>query len=189
MSQNLQTDRAVTRRGLFAGTAALAVTLGLASRPHAASAQTAAATASVDEILAGMTRRQKIEQMLMPDFRKWTVDGAEQDMTVLSAEVADAIDRYNFGGVILFANNVKETPQTLKLAMDMQDAALRNSAKEQFGDIPLLLTIDQEGASSTAWVPVPRCPATWPSAPPAAQTTRAWPARSSVASSPRSSST
>ena len=145
MSQNLQTDRAVTRRGLFAGTAALAVTLGLASRPHAASAQTAAAAASVDEILAGMTRRQKIEQMLMPDFRKWTVDGAEQDMTVLSAEVADAIDRYNFGGVILFANNVKETPQTLKLAMDMQDAALRNSAKEQYGDIPLLLTIDQEG--------------------------------------------
>lgn len=145
MSQNLQTDRAITRRGLFAGTAALAVTLGLASRPHAAPAQTAAAAASVDEILAGMTRRQKIEQMLMPDFRKWTVDGAEQDMTVLSAEVADAIDRYNFGGVILFANNVKETPQTLKLAMDMQDAALRNSAKEQFGDIPLLLTIDQEG--------------------------------------------
>lgn len=145
MSQNLYTDRAVTRRGLFAGTAALAVTLGVASRPHAAAAQTAAASASVDEILAGMTRRQKIEQMLMPDFRKWTVDGAEQDMTVLSAEVADAIDRYNFGGVILFANNVKETPQTLKLAMDMQDAALRNSAKEQFGDIPLLLTIDQEG--------------------------------------------
>ena len=57
MSQNLYTDRVVTRRGLFAGTAALAVTLGLASRPHAASAQTAAAAASVDEILAGMTRR------------------------------------------------------------------------------------------------------------------------------------
>lgn len=40
MSQNLYTDRAVTRRGLFAGTAALAVTLGVASRPHAAAAQT-----------------------------------------------------------------------------------------------------------------------------------------------------
>ncbi len=38
MSQNLYTDRIVTRRGLFAGTAALAVTLGVASRPHAAAA-------------------------------------------------------------------------------------------------------------------------------------------------------
>ena len=146
MSHNLQADRAVTRRGLFAGMTALAVTLGLTARPRNAVAQTSAAAAgSVEEILAGMTRRQKIEQMIMPDFRKWTVNGSEQDMTVLPAEVADAIDRYNFGGVILFANNVKETPQTLKLAMDMQDAAVRNTAQEQFGDIPLLLTIDQEG--------------------------------------------
>lgn len=129
MSHNLQADRAVTRRGLFAGMAALAVTLGLTARPRNAVAQTSAAAAgSVEEILAGMTRRQKIEQMIMPDFRKWTVNGSEQDMTVLPAEVADAIDRYNFGGVILFANNVKETPQTLKLAMDMQDAAVRNTA-------------------------------------------------------------
>ena len=59
MSHNLQADRAVTRRGLFAGTAALAVTLGLTARPRNAVAQTSAAAAgSVEEILAGMTRRQ-----------------------------------------------------------------------------------------------------------------------------------
>ena len=146
MSHNLQADRAVSRRLLRRNGGAPAVTLGVTARPRNAAAQTSAAAAgSVEEILAGMTRRQKIEQMIMPDFRKWTVNGSEQDMTVLPPEVADAIDRYNFGGVILFANNVKETPQTLKLAMDMQDAAVRNTAQEQFGDIPLLLTIDQEG--------------------------------------------
>lgn len=143
MSTTQHQSPAMTRRSLLAGTAALAVACGLTSRPVSARAQTA--NASVDQILAGMTRRQKIEQMIMPDFRQWTIDGKVQDMTVLPQEIADIIDRYNFGGVILFANNVKETPQTLKLAMDLQDAAMRNSAKEPFGDIPLLLTIDQEG--------------------------------------------
>ena len=83
--------------------------------------------------------------MLMPDFRQWTVDDTLVDLTQLPDEVADLIDTYDFGGVILFANNVKETDQTLKLTMDMQAAALRNSAGTAFGDIPLLLTIDQEG--------------------------------------------
>ncbi|MEE0774960.1 MAG: glycoside hydrolase family 3 N-terminal domain-containing protein, partial [Merdibacter sp.] len=50
---------------------------------------------------------------------------------------------YDFGGVILFAENVKETEQTLKLTNDLQDAAIANEAGN--GDIPLLITIDQEG--------------------------------------------
>ena len=53
------------------------------------------------------------------------------------AEVADAIDKYDFGGVILFAENVKETKQTLALTQDMQKAAIENKANN--GKIPLLL--------------------------------------------------
>ena len=64
-------------------------------------------------------------------------------MTVLNDEVAEIIDQYDFGGVILFAENVKETEQTLKLTTDMQNAAITNEAGN--GDIPLLITIDQEG--------------------------------------------
>lgn len=132
-----------TRRFLLqAGAVSLAATAGLGLAPRRARAQE---PADIPAIVAGMTRRQKICQMLMPDFRQWTVDGTLADLTELPDEVADLIDTYDFGGVILFANNVKETDQTLKLTMDMQAAALRNSAGTAFGDIPLLLTIDQEG--------------------------------------------
>lgn len=113
--------------------------------PMSMTAMHAEATSRVDEILAGMTIDQKIGQMIMPDFRKWQAEGedAQSDMTVLNDEVAEIIDKYDFGGVILFAENVKETEQTLKLTNDLQDAAIANEAGN--GDIPLLITIDQEG--------------------------------------------
>ncbi len=113
--------------------------------PMSMTAMHAEATSRVDEILAGMTIDQKIGQMIMPDFRKWQAEGedAQFDMTVLNDEVAEIIDKYDFGGVILFAENVKETEQTLKLTNDLQDAAIANEAGN--GDIPLLITIDQEG--------------------------------------------
>ena len=130
------------RHLLQAGAVGLAATAGLGLAPRPARAQE---PADIPTIVAGMTRRQKICQMLMPDFRQWTVDGALVDLTQLPDAVADLIDTYDFGGVILFANNVKETDQTLKLTMDMQAAALRNTSGTAFGDIPLLLTIDQEG--------------------------------------------
>lgn len=113
--------------------------------PMSMTAMHAEATSRVDEILAGMTIDQKIGQMIMPDFRMWQAEGedAQSDMTVLNDEVAEIIDKYDFGGVILFAENVKETEQTLKLTNDLQDAAIANEAGN--GDIPLLITIDQEG--------------------------------------------
>ena len=139
--------RCLSRRNLVAGgAAALASLAGLGLLPASAHAtEQPLSTGNVDEILASMTRRQKIEQMLMPDFRQWMQNDKVSDLTVLNEEIASVIDSYDLGGVILFANNVKETEQTLKLAMDMQRAALRNTAQTPAGDIPLLLTIDQEG--------------------------------------------
>lgn len=98
-----------------------------------------------ETLLESMTLDQKILQMLMPDFRQWKQDGETKitDFTVMNKEVAEIIDKYDFGGVILFANNVKETAQTLKLTTDFQKAATDNAAGN--GSIPLLLTIDQEG--------------------------------------------
>lgn len=145
MSNSTLRSRHVVSRRTFlkAGAASFVAIAGLGLAP----ARARAAEADIDAIVAGMTRRQKIEQMLMPDFRKWQEAGAAEaaDMTVLSDEVARIVDTYNFGGVILFANNVKETEQTLKLTTDLQAAALANASGEAFGDIPLLLTIDQEG--------------------------------------------
>ncbi|MDO4436413.1 MAG: glycoside hydrolase family 3 N-terminal domain-containing protein [Coriobacteriaceae bacterium] len=140
-----QTGCVTRRSALVGGAASVAAFAGLGLLPRRAHAAVATSTANVDELIAAMTRRQKIEQMLMPDFRQWMQNGKVSDLTVLNEEIAGVIDSYDLGGVILFANNVKQTDQTLKLAMDMQQAALRNTAQAPAGDIPLLLTIDQEG--------------------------------------------
>lgn len=95
---------------------------------------------TVDEILAHMTLRDKICQCLMMDFRKWEdAEGKEQDMTVLPQDVAAEIAKYRFGSVILFANNIKDTQDTLKLTKDMQAAVLSG------GGVPLMIATDQEG--------------------------------------------
>ncbi len=99
----------------------------------------------IETMVEEMSTRQKISQMLMPDFRKWQQEGegAATDLTVVNEEITEAIDSYDFGGVILFAENVKATEQTLNLTQDMQAAAVTNQANN--GKIPLLIAIDQEG--------------------------------------------
>ena len=96
----------------------------------------------VEEIIDNMTLRQKITQMIMPDFRKWTLDvntSDAEDFTVMNDEVGKIIEDYDFGGIILFANNVKTTEQSFNLVHDMQEAATKDNG------IPLLIGIDQEG--------------------------------------------
>ena len=109
-----------------------------------ASAMTAAETSVVDNLMSKMTLRQKIAQMMMPDFRKWQTesDSGQKNFQVMNDEVAQIIKDYDFGGVILFAENVAQTDQTLKLTTDLQEAATSGT---DGSNIPLLLTIDQEG--------------------------------------------
>lgn len=95
----------------------------------------------VQQQLDAMTLKQKIGQMIMPDFRLW--NGANH--TELAPEVARVIDEYDLGGVILFAENVTETEQTATLVHDMQEVVKRDESN----DIPLFVTIDQEGGIVT----------------------------------------
>ncbi|WP_411167513.1 glycoside hydrolase family 3 N-terminal domain-containing protein [Clostridium sp. MB05] len=99
------------------------------------------------EIVKSMTLDEKVGQMLMPDFRQWKAKDAQavSDMTVLNDEISDIVDKYDLGGVILFANNVKETEQTVKLVHDLQKVAI----EDKDGNLPLLVTIDQEGGIVT----------------------------------------
>ncbi|UYO32267.1 glycoside hydrolase family 3 protein [Bacillus halotolerans] len=94
------------------------------------------------QIVDRMTLDEKIGQMLMPDFRNWKKEGESfpQAFTKMNEEVAGLIKKYQFGGVILFAENVKTTEQTVRLT----DAYQKASPK-----IPLLLSIDQEGGIVT----------------------------------------
>ena len=92
------------------------------------------------DIVDGMTTEEKVAQCLMMDFRMWkSSDGEIRDMTCLEPEVAEAIADYRFGSMILFANNIKTTEDTLQLVKDMQAAAISK------GGLPLLVATDQEG--------------------------------------------
>ena len=104
-----------------------------------ASAQT---TDRVADLVNNMSLRDKVTQMMMVDFRKWgeTADSAA-DFTVMNEEVQKIIEDYNFGSIILFANNIKETEQSYNLTMAMQEAATKD------GGLALIICADQEGGS------------------------------------------
>jgi hypothetical protein len=65
-----------------------------------------------------MTLDEKISQMIVPAIRTW--NGTE--VTDLSAvpELASALQKHQYGGVILFGQNVKDTEQTARLVSDLQ---------------------------------------------------------------------
>ena len=84
-----------------------------------------AADQDVESMLAGMTTREKIEQCIMIDFRKWKNESGDvYDMTVLDDEVAELLADYKFGAMILFAENIKETGETVDLIKAAQQAEM-----------------------------------------------------------------
>ena len=94
-------------------------------------------TASAEELLADMSLREKIAQMLMPAFLLY---GEEQTpVTALSEAQINAIRAHHFGGIILFAENIADPAQTVKLVDAMQTA---NAAGGRTG---LLIAADAEG--------------------------------------------
>ena len=96
----------------------------------------------VKEMIAGMSVRDKVTQMLMVDFRKWGETSATAtDFTVMNDQVRKIVEDYNFGSVIYFANNIKTTEETFALTQEMQAAATKDNG------IALLIAADQEGGS------------------------------------------
>ena len=99
-----------------------------------------AADQDVESMLAGMTTREKIEQCIMIDFRKWKNESGDvYDMTVLDDEVAELLADYKFGAMILFAENIKETGETVDLIKAAQQAEMSK------GGLPMMIATDQEG--------------------------------------------
>ena len=94
-------------------------------------------TDRVTDLVNTMSLRDKITQMLMVDFRDWN----NKDFTVMNDEVRQIIEDYNFGSIILFADNIKETEQSFNLTTAMQAAATKD------GGIALLIAADQEGGT------------------------------------------
>ncbi|RQW12853.1 beta-N-acetylhexosaminidase [Paenibacillus rhizophilus] len=83
----------------------------------------------VEDMLAGMSLRDKIGQMLICGFYGTSMDG---DLRRLIAD-------YKIGGVIYFARNVESPAQIARLTEELQDAAAKS------GTPSLWISIDQEG--------------------------------------------
>ena len=98
----------------------------------------------VDEILADMTLREKVGQMIIATFRGWPEDHgpASYSFTRMNSRIREAISRDRFGGVLLYAENCENSRDTIRLVNDMQTA---NQDTDSKNVIPLLVAIDQEG--------------------------------------------
>ncbi|MTH51913.1 hypothetical protein GKZ89_00730 [Bacillus mangrovi] len=97
---------------------------------------------TVEQMVSEMPLEEKVGQMLMPDFRNWQKAGEAKatGFTEMNSEVGSIIEKYHLGGVILFAENVTGTEQTVRLTDGLQKAGKK---------IPLFITIDQEGGIVT----------------------------------------
>ncbi|SCC50130.1 glycoside hydrolase family 3 protein [Kosakonia oryziphila] len=94
------------------------------------------------KIVANMTTEEKLGQMLMVDIRTWDKDGAENKtpFTKMNESVSKMITDYHLGSVILFRDNLINTPQTVALINDLQSAR---------DNLPLFISTDQEGGYVT----------------------------------------
>jgi beta-N-acetylhexosaminidase len=90
----------------------------------------------VSKAVKSMSVKEKVGQMLMPDFRNWN----GQPVTEMNDEIRKLVKKYHLGGVILFRENVVTTDQTVRLVNEYK------KANEDYG---LLLSIDQEGGIVT----------------------------------------
>ncbi len=102
------------------------------------------AKGSIEQLVSDMSLEQKVTQMIMPSFRYWGTGDNKKGVTELNDQQKATLMKYNFGGVILFAQNTQEAAQTTELINSMQKANIQGGAKSS-----LLISIDQEGGYIT----------------------------------------
>ena len=97
---------------------------------------------TIEQMLSEMTTEQKIEQMTMITLRPWSDENDDGfvNVTSLNDKQRKLIEDHNFAGVCLYAQNIQNTAQTIKLTSEIQQAALNSDCA-----IPMLISADQEG--------------------------------------------
>ncbi len=97
---------------------------------------------SADEIVKNMSEAEKIGQLFMLDFRYWNKDksGEPAAFLAMNDEVSKVINQYHLGSVILFRENLINTPQTVELINQLQSSR---------SNLPLFIGTDQEGGYVT----------------------------------------
>lgn len=101
-----------------------------------------------EDILSGMSLDEKISQMIIPAIR--TYNG--EKITNLSAapELAEALRRHQYGGILLGGTNISDTEQVARLIWDLQ--ANNAGIEEVSAHIPYLMPVDEEGGIVTRLV-------------------------------------
>lgn len=100
-----------------------------------------AAELDVSAIVSTMTLDEKLSQMIIPAIRSW--DGTNVTDLDQAPVLAEALQKHQYGGVILFGANVTGTEQTAKLLHQLQsnNAAISGVSRS----IPYFTPVDQEG--------------------------------------------
>ena len=86
----------------------------------------------LDTLLAGLTLEQKVGQLFIAAPEQLLPGEA---VTAMSDELADALEAYPVGGIILFSENIQDPEQVAALNRALSDA----------GFIPPFLAVDEEG--------------------------------------------
>ncbi|PCK32909.1 glycoside hydrolase family 3 protein [Pseudoalteromonas piscicida] len=103
-------------------------------------------SSNTTEAQAPLSTSQLLGQKLMLDFRYYCGNSEKpsgdcrEPMTTLPPELSALISEYEIGGAILFAENVQNTNQIVKLTNAFQSAAQKSKSQ-----LPLFIAIDQEG--------------------------------------------
>lgn len=89
-----------------------------------------------NEILNSMTLEEKVGQVLMPEIKTWN----GKPVTEVNSEITGIIQKYKLGGILLNEENLSgDANQVIKLTNDLQNAS---------PDVPLLLSVEQDGGAS-----------------------------------------
>ncbi|MDN0093730.1 glycoside hydrolase family 3 protein [Yersinia rohdei] len=98
--------------------------------------------ASAEKIVSAMSFEEKLGQILMVDIRSWSNDsnGDKKPFIEINDSVSKMIHDYHLGSIILFRENLIDTPQTVELINNLQRAR---------SNFPLFISTDQEGGYVT----------------------------------------
>lgn len=95
----------------------------------------------VDTYFSSLSLKQQVELLLLPAIRQYSPqDNTElKNVTELSDSLKEKLDKYEFGGIILFRENITSNAQTKALIDSIQENR----------QLPLLIAVDQEGGRVT----------------------------------------
>ena len=93
----------------------------------------------IEQILGSMTLEEKLCQMMMPSFRYEACRSASYctGLTGMRGELEQFLQKYHFGGIILFEENFADSKESAAFISALKTA--------DGGDVPLLIGTDQEG--------------------------------------------